>query len=270
MKYALVALAALLLGLFAAQNVEVFTETFSPKETLVAQISLTGVENKIAEKENSPPVEFCSFGGSAASSARLAPLVFSEIAWMGDAESSNNEWIELKNVSDEARNISGWQILDKDKQIKIVLSGEIGSGEFLPLRRGEDYEGNLRNSDEGLRLFDKECNLIDEVNALPAWPAGDNKNKIPMKRAADLWWYTPGGEISEVESPKIETAAGKININTAGPEELQKITGVGPVISQRIIEYREANGFFREIEDLKEVKGIGEKTFEKMRDEISL
>jgi len=63
---------------------------------------------------------------------------------------------------------------------------------------------------------------------------------------------------------------GKININTAGYEELQKITGVGPVIAQRIVDYRETNGPFQKIEDIKGVKGIGDKTFEKMRDQITI
>jgi len=60
----------------------------------------------------------------------------------------------------------------------------------------------------------------------------------------------------------------KININTAGLTELQQITGVGPVIAQRIIDYRTEFGLFRVVEDIKNVKGIGEKTFEKMKDQI--
>jgi len=51
---------------------------------------------------------------------------------------------------------------------------------------------------------------------------------------------------------------------------LQAIIGVGPVIAQRIIDYRETNGPFRVIEDIKEVKGIGNKTFDKMRDQITI
>ena len=71
--------------------------------------------------------------------------------------------------------------------------------------------------------------------------------------------------------PQEEQAqSGKININTAGYEELQEITGVGPVIAQRIIDYREENGSFQHIEDIKNVNGIGEVKFEKMKDEIEV
>jgi len=51
---------------------------------------------------------------------------------------------------------------------------------------------------------------------------------------------------------------------------LEKITGVGPVIAQRIIDYRQANGPFQIIEDIKKVNGIGDKTFEKMKAEITI
>ena len=62
----------------------------------------------------------------------------------------------------------------------------------------------------------------------------------------------------------------KININTANSQELEKITGIGPVIAQRIVEYREKNGPFQKIEDIKNVNGIGDVKFEKMRNEITI
>lgn len=75
---------------------------------------------------------------------------------------------------------------------------------------------------------------------------------------------------SPAPSPSPPPPSGKININTAGYEALQEITGVGPVIAQRIIDYRTQNGPFQRIEDIKNVSGIGEKTFEKMKDEITI
>ena len=74
-------------------------------------------------------------------------------------------------------------------------------------------------------------------------------------------------ETSPVEPPP---APAPININTAGSEELEKITGVGPVIAARIIDYRTVNGPFQTIEEIKNVKGIGEATFEKMKEEIAI
>lgn len=63
---------------------------------------------------------------------------------------------------------------------------------------------------------------------------------------------------------------GRININTADSLELQELDGVGPVIAGKIIDYREENGRFQTIEDIKNVSGIGDKTFEKLKDDIKV
>ena len=60
----------------------------------------------------------------------------------------------------------------------------------------------------------------------------------------------------------------KININSAPLSELIKLDGIGPALAERIIVYRKINGLFRYPEDIKNVKGIGDKTFEKLRDQI--
>lgn len=64
------------------------------------------------------------------------------------------------------------------------------------------------------------------------------------------------------------TPDGKVNINQADAVELQAINGIGPVTADSIIAYREENGLFRTPEDLKKVRGIGEKTFEKIKDQV--
>ena len=61
----------------------------------------------------------------------------------------------------------------------------------------------------------------------------------------------------------------KININTATESELSdNLTGIGPSTAKKIIEYRNKVGKFSSIEDIKNISGIGEKTFEKFKDMI--
>ena len=63
---------------------------------------------------------------------------------------------------------------------------------------------------------------------------------------------------------------GKININSASEIELTKIPGVGPALAKRIIEFREQHGPFRRLEDIMKVRGIGEKSYQKMRAYITV
>jgi competence protein ComEA len=66
----------------------------------------------------------------------------------------------------------------------------------------------------------------------------------------------------------IAFAGEKIDINKANADELASLTGVGDKYAERIVDYRENNGMFKNVEDLMKVKGIGVKTVEKNRDMI--
>lgn len=70
--------------------------------------------------------------------------------------------------------------------------------------------------------------------------------------------------------PDPKPSPGLININTAGYEELQEITGVGPAIAENIIEYRNTHGGFDSIEEIMQVSGIAEGRFSNMKDEITV
>ncbi len=61
-----------------------------------------------------------------------------------------------------------------------------------------------------------------------------------------------------------------INLNTASATELATLPGIGPAIADRIVAYRESNGPFQQIEDIKRVKGIGNAIFEKIKDRITV
>lgn len=142
-------------------------------------------------------------------------VIFNEICWMGNEESSFNEWIELKNLSGKDLDLTGWQLKNKDETIKIILEGKIKKDGFFILERGEDalpeiesdfiFRGAIKNEDEALFLFDENCNLQDEVFANPKWPAGDRETKRTMERKSDFTWQTsenPGG------TPKSENSQG--------------------------------------------------------------
>ena len=82
------------------------------------------------------------------------------------------------------------------------------------------------------------------------------------------------GEVTEysltTQTPNQEQDDGKVNINRASSEELQTLTGIGPSKAEAIIAYRDEKGPFKDLEGLLEVSGIGQKSFEKLKDEITI
>lgn len=68
----------------------------------------------------------------------------------------------------------------------------------------------------------------------------------------------------------VTAAWAKVNINTASVAELEALPGIGATKAEAIVKYREANGKFTKTEDVIQVKGIGEKLFEKISGEIEV
>ena len=60
----------------------------------------------------------------------------------------------------------------------------------------------------------------------------------------------------------------KVNINTANQTELETLSGIGPSLAANIIEFRNKNGLFKSIDELKNVSGIGEAKFDKIKNNI--
>src|SRR3989344_4252709 len=120
-------------------------------------------------------------------------LRINEIAWMGTVASSNDEWIELYNLSDAEVDLADWKITAADGSPEIVLSGTVAAGGYFLLERSDDdtvltiaadqiYTGALGNTGEHLTLLDAAGTVIDEIATAESWPAGDNTTKQTMER----------------------------------------------------------------------------------------
>ena len=75
---------------------------------------------------------------------------------------------------------------------------------------------------------------------------------------------------AQAPAASVEKAAPVVNLNTASAADLENLPGVGAKMAERIVEYRQKNGPFNKIEDLMNVKGIGEKNFLKLKARLTV
>ncbi|MDP3990973.1 MAG: lamin tail domain-containing protein, partial [Candidatus Nealsonbacteria bacterium] len=188
-------------------------------------------------------------------------VFINEVGWAGTDNSASDEWIELRNIWGIPVNLNGWQLLDKDGQIKIIFQEKdiIQPNGYYLLERTDDdsipgvpadliYSGALNNSNEALYLFDNNCELEDEAEASPDWPGGDNAQKKAMERLDNLYWYTyhgsaqgtPGTENSSPPreysntSPVLEAEEEQSFAPQILIPEVQTETGVAAVVINEI------------------------------------
>lgn len=106
--------------------------------------------------------------------------------------------------------------------------------------------------------------------------ADRNAINLALKVSDEMMVYVP--KKGEVETPlppgsPSGTNGGEgelVNINQATSEEIQKLPGIGPSKAAAFIQYREENGPYRSVEDIKNISGIGEKTFERLKEMITV
>ena len=135
----------------------------------------------------------------------------------------------------------------EDTTITVYVSGEVNS--------------------PGLVELPSDSRIADAIKACGDFTPLADKAKINLAQK-----LTDGMQIQvSSKAPVINSnnsSSNLININTATKEDLDTLPGIGPATAQKIIDYRQEHGNFSSIEDIKNVKGIGEAKFSKMQDKI--
>lgn len=103
--------------------------------------------------------------------------------------------------------------------------------------------------------------------------ADSNLINLAIKVTDEMMIYVPKiGEVSAGEpfilGNQNSSNESKINLNEASEEEFESLPGIGPAKAATFVQYREENGPFTKIEDIKNISGIGDKTFEKLKEHI--
>lgn len=139
---------------------------------------------------------------------------------------------------------------ERNREIVIYISGAVDHPGLLHLPLDARLDDALK---EVVLSYDADIEALNPAQKLK----DGQKIIVPYKE-------TPGeGQLSG-------SAGSMININSAGVEELNTIPGIGPVLAQRIIDYRAQYGAFSSPEEIQNVSGIGPKTYEKMAEYIRI
>ena len=175
-------------------------------------------------------------------------------------ESTVSDENKKEKREDEKENIS-------NKEITVYVSGEVNKSGVVTLKEGDRLavaveklggttkKADLNNINLAIRVKDEEHYIIPKIGEAKQEDLKDVNNTKDIENA-------------EIKNENTAKDSSKININTATLEELDKLPGVGEATANKIISHREENGQFKNIEDIKNVNGIGDKKFEKMKELI--
>lgn len=177
-----------------------------------------------------------------------------ELYILTEEKNISEEVIEEKNVKNEENNIT-------NKVITVYISGEVNKPGIVTLSDGD----RLATAVEKVGGTTKKADL--------------NGVNMAVKLQDEMHYIIPKiGDMAREDNSKLETndntnqnealKTSQININTATIEELDKLPGVGEATANKIVSHRNDNGEFKNIEEIKNVNGIGDKKFEAMKELI--
>lgn len=183
-----------------------------------------------------------------------------------------NEGVSGENSGEESRGAASGDS-EGDSGQAAGNSGGNGSGEgnvYVYVCGAVNAPG-VYELKEGARVFEAiqlaggltEAAAADAVNQARIVTDGE-QIRVPTVEEAQSQGAGVAGEVTE------GTENNKININTAGKEELMTLTGIGEAKAESIMDYREKNGSFKSIEELMQIEGIKEGVFNKIKDDITI
>ncbi|MBG6107328.1 helix-hairpin-helix domain-containing protein [Frigoribacterium sp. CG_9.8] len=124
----------------------------------------------------------------------------------------------------------------------------------------------------GLYLLRDGDRALDAAAAAGGFNAAADQSGLNLARllvdGEQIYVPTIGG--TPAVTPGVSAVGGKVNINTADQTALETLPRVGPAMAKRIIDWRTTNGRFTALEDLMSVTGVGEKTFDSLKDLVTL
>ncbi len=197
--------------------------------------------------------------------------------------SSNNDAVskDTNSVSENAINsttngnvvsgqgdtsMNGYENLEG--KIVVHITGEVNKTGILILPEGARIADAIEAAGGARKDADlNEVNLAYELQDGQKIYIPNKKDKEKAEKKAYITSESGNNVIIQDENSN-KGESKKVNINTANQSELENLPGIGPSIASRIIEYREKNGKFQKVEDLQNVKGIGDAKFGNVKEYV--
>jgi comEA protein len=157
-------------------------------------------------------------------------------------------------------NVLNW--IEKGRLIiGLGLVASIAIGAFILFFPGFHHPVKTDDSAKVAQLEQTVSQLTDRVNEL-------SRDQAATGTSGTVTGVSNADSNSQASTPA--TTGTMVNLNTASAQELDSLPGIGPTYAQRIIDYRQQHNGFKSITEIKNIKGIGDKTFDKLKDRISI
>ena len=186
----------------------------------------------------------------------IALMLLTVVMYVVKSNDNNMEEIEAKNE----------EILEEVKeknQIIVHVTGQVKNSGVVSLEEGARVVDAIYSA--GGETVDADLNKLNLAYILND---GD-KIYVPKKEDTQTEYITSGAGENDSSNDTQSSDSKIININTATVDELSTLSGIGKAIAERIVAYRMQNGKFENIEDIKNVIGIGDSKFNNIKDEIT-
>lgn len=131
---------------------------------------------------------------------------------------------------------------------------------FLQIKKQNEPLPETQDNEELKKEIDSLNGQIEQLNNELKNTNTTSKSTVVVKSE----------QVDESEAQSSTKISPKVNINTASASELDELPGIGATYAKRIVDYREGHGGFKNIEEIKNVQGIGDATFSKIKDSIEI
>jgi len=201
-------------------------------------------------------------------------LLFGGVLMVKGAEVKDKEIkiIESDNITVEDE-LELFEEKEEDTIICDIEGGVINPGVYrlatssVVVDAIEAAGGFSRNADrERIAREINQASIIGNNSKIYIFTLADREIKVVSSGSNQIYSSSP----SDSSVVSLNNDSGIINVNTATYDQLNNLPKIGPVLSQRIIDWREANDGFEVLEDLKKVKGIGDSMFEEIKELITV